>query len=93
MALTLTYGVLSAGLITTGGIVMETLEDASTVGVRETDTNRIVRIFVIDDFVVRTKGNTYVTAETLRVNDRVIIQAYRDARGNLIAQTIRLQNR
>ena len=81
------------GLITTGGTVMETLEDASTVGVRETDTNRIVRIFVIDDFVVRTKGNTYVTAETLRVNDRVIIQAYRDARGNLIAQTIRLQNR
>jgi hypothetical protein len=81
------------GLITTGGTVMETLEDASTVGVRETDTNRIVRIFVIDDFVVRTRGNTYVTAETLRVNDRVIIQAYRDARGNLIAQTIRLQNR
>jgi hypothetical protein len=80
-------------LITTGGTIMETLEDAATIGVRETDTNRIVRVWVIPDFVVRTRGNTYATAESLRVNDRVLVQAYRDGRGNLIAQTIRLQNR
>lgn len=80
-------------LVTTGGAITETLEDAVTIGLRETDTNRVVRIWVAADFVVRTKAGTYVTASTLREKDTVIIQAYRDGRGNLIAQTIRLRNR
>jgi hypothetical protein len=80
-------------LVTTGGTVTETLEDAVTVGLRETDTNQVVRIWVAPDFAVRTKAGTYVQASTLREKDTVIVQAYRDARGNLIAQTIRIRNR
>jgi hypothetical protein len=80
-------------LVTTGGTITETLEDAVTVGLRETDTNQVVRIWVAPDFAVRTKAGTYVTASTLRERDQVIVQTYRDARGNLIAQTIRLRNR
>lgn len=80
-------------LVTTGGTITETLEDAVTIGLRETDTNQVVRIWVAPDFAVRTKAGTYVQASTLREKDTVIIQAYRDARGNLIAQTIRLRNR
>jgi hypothetical protein len=80
-------------LVTTGGTITESLEDAVTLGLRETDTNQVVRIWVAPDFVVRTKAGSYVAASTLRERDTVIIQAYRDARGNLIAQTIRLRNR
>ena len=80
-------------LITTGGTITETLEDASTLGLRETDTNRVVRIWASPDLVVRLRNNTYATASTLRVNDTVIIQAFRDARGNLIAQTVRVRSR
>jgi hypothetical protein len=80
-------------LVTTGGTITETLEDAVTVGLRETDTNQVVRIWVAPDFAVRTKAGTYVQASTLREKDTVIVQAYRDARGNLIAQTIRIRNR
>ncbi len=80
-------------LITTGGTITETLEDASTIGLRETDTNRVVRIWISPDFVMKMKNNTYSTASTLREKDTVIVQAYRDARGNLIAQTVRVRNR
>ena len=80
-------------LVTTGGAITETLEDASTLGVRETDTNRIVRIWASPDLVVRLKNNSYTTVSNLREKDTVIIQAYRDARGNLIAQTVRVRNR
>lgn len=80
-------------LVTTGGTITETLEDAVTVGLRETDTNQVARIWVAPDFAVRTKAGTYVQASTLREKDTVLVQAYRDARGNLIAQTIRIRNR
>jgi len=80
-------------LVTTGGTITETLEDAVTIGLRETDTNQVVRIWVAPDFVVRTKAGTYVAASTLKERDQIIAQTYRDARGNLIAQTIRLRNR
>lgn len=80
-------------LVTTGGTITESLEDAVTLGLRETDTNQVVRIWVAPDFVVKTKAGTYVLASTLRERDQVIVQTYRDARGNLIAQTIRLRNR
>jgi hypothetical protein len=80
-------------LITTGGTITETLEDASTLGLRETDTNRVVRIWIAPDFAARLKNGTYAAASTLRDKDTVIVQAYRDARGNLIAQTVRVRNR
>lgn len=80
-------------LVTFTGVITETLEDAATIAVRDRDMNRVVRVWVTDDFVVRTKGTTTTTAETLRVNDTVLIKAFRDPSGNLIAQTIRLRNR
>jgi hypothetical protein len=81
------------GLVTITGTVTETLEDAGTIAFRDRDTNTVRRIWVSDDFVVRTRGNTYVTAGTLRVNDTAVVTAFRDADGNLVAQTIRLRNR
>lgn len=81
------------GLVTITGTVTETLEDAGTIGFRDRDTNTVHRIWVSDDFVVRTRGNTYTTAGTLRANDTAVIAAFRDADGNLVAQTIRLRNR
>jgi hypothetical protein len=81
------------GLVTITGTVTETLEDASTLSVRDRDSNRVLRIWIANDFVVRTKGNTYTTAEQLRVNDTVVLEAFRDDTGNLIAQTVRLRNR
>ncbi|MGN6185647.1 MAG: DUF5666 domain-containing protein [Thermoanaerobaculia bacterium] len=81
------------GLVTITGTVTETLEDASTVSIRDRDSNRVLRLWIANDFVVRTRGNTYTTAETLRVNDTVVVEAFRDDNGNLIAQTVRLRNR
>ena len=80
-------------LVTLTGTITETLEDGSTLGFRDRDTNAVLRIWASDDFIVRTRGNTYTTAEALRVNDTAVIEAYRDTNGNLIAQTIRLRNR
>lgn len=80
-------------VVTLTGTITETLEDGPTLGFRDRDSNTVLRIWVTEDFTVRTKGTTYTTAESLRVNDAAVIKAFRDASGNLIAQTIRLRNR
>ena len=79
--------------VTFTGKITETLEDAATISVLDADMKRTVRVWVAEDFAVRTKGATYTTAESLKVNDSVLIKAFTDTRGNLIAQTIRLRNR
>lgn len=79
--------------VTFTGTVRETLEDGATIAVLDKDLNRTVRVWVSEDFAVRTKGATYTNAEGLRVGDTVVIKAFTDTRGNLIAQTIRLRNR
>ena len=81
------------GVVTMTGTITQTLEDGPTLSFRDRDTNGVERIWVTTAFVVRTKGNTYITAESLRVNDTAVIDAFRDPNGNLIAQTIRLRNR
>jgi hypothetical protein len=81
------------GLVTITGTVTETLEDAPTLSIRDRDSNRVLRLWAANDFVVRTRGNTYTTAEQLRANDTVVVEAFRDDSGNLIAQNIRLRNR
>lgn len=81
------------GLVTITGTVTETLEDGATIGFRDRDTNTVVRVWVSRDFILRTNAGTHVAASTLRVNDTAVIQAFRDANGNLVAQTIRLRNR
>lgn len=80
-------------VVTISGTVVETLEDASTIAIRDRDANQVVRVWAVDDLVVRTKANGYANANTLRVNDTVVVQAFRDQNGNLLAQTIRLRNR
>jgi hypothetical protein len=81
------------GVVTMTGTITETLEDGPTLGFRDRDSNTVLRIWVTEDFTVRTKGTTYTTAGSLRVNDTALIKAFRDANGNLVAQTIRLRNR
>jgi len=84
----------SYAIVTFTATVTETLEDAATLGLRDRDTNRVVRLWVTDDLLVRMKNNTTTTTSgTLRVNDIVLVKAFRDLDGNLIAQTIRLRNR
>jgi hypothetical protein len=80
-------------IVTITATVTETLEDAATISLRDRDTNRVVRLWVSDDFIVRTKANTNTTASALRVNDTVIVKAFQDGSGNLIAQSVRLRNR
>jgi len=80
-------------VVTMTGTITETLEDGPTLGFRDRDSNTVLRIWVTEDFTVRTKGTTYTNAESLRVNDTAVIKAFRDGNGNLIAQTIRLRNR
>jgi Domain of unknown function (DUF5666) len=81
------------GLVTLTGTVTATLEGGDTIGFRDRDTNQVVRVWVARDFTARTNAGTYVNASTLRVNDSVVIQAFQDMDGNLVAQTIRLRNR
>jgi hypothetical protein len=81
-------------VVTITGTVTETLEDGGTIGVRDRDTNRIVRVWVTEGFTIRLKSNTaYAAAETLRVNDGIVLKAFRDGSGNLIAQEIRVRTR
>ena len=80
-------------VVTMTGTITETLEDGPTLGFRDRDSNTVLRIWVTEDYTVRTKGTTYTNAESLRVNDTAVIKAFRDANGNLVAQTIRLRNR
>lgn len=80
------------GVVTINGTVVETLEDATTLAVRDRDANRVVRLWVTDDFVVRLKTGT-TTADKLRVDDNLRIKAFRDDFGNLVAQTITVRNR
>lgn len=81
------------GLVTITGTVTETLEGGDTIGFRDRDTNQVVRVWVARELLVRTNAGGYANASTLRANDTVIIQAFQDMDGNLVAQTIRLRNR
>jgi hypothetical protein len=84
----------SYAIVTITATVTDTLEDSPTLGLRDRDSNRDFRLWIAEDFLVRTKsGTTTVNASTLRVNDVVLLKAFRDADGNLIAQTMKLRNR
>jgi hypothetical protein len=86
--------ITSYSLVTITATVTETLEDSATLGMRDRDTNRDFRLWASEDLIVRLKaGNVTTTASALRVNDIVLLKAFRDADGNLIAQTMKLRNR
>ncbi len=77
--------------ITMSGTVTETLQNAAMLSIRDRVSGRVVVLYVTEDFAVRTKSGSYITADRLNVNDNVIVKAYRDGDGNLIAQTIRVR--
>lgn len=80
-------------VVTLSGTVVETLADAAAISIRDRDLDAVVRVWAVDDLLVQMRGNANTTADLLRVNDSVLVQAFRDEDGNLIAQTIRLRNR
>lgn len=55
------------------------------------NNNRQVSVYVDDDFVVRTKAGTYITADQLKANDKIVVKVFRDASGRNFAQTIRMR--
>lgn len=69
--------------------VVESLDTASELVVRDRTSNRTITLHVTEDFVVRTKAGSYVTADKLKVNDAILVKAFRDDNGNHVAQTIR----
>ena len=77
--------------VTIYGSVAESLKVAPQLTIRETQTGRAIRIWVLDDFAVRSRTGAYVSAETLKDGDTVTVKAYRDASGNYIAQVIRVR--
>ncbi|MEA2239670.1 MAG: hypothetical protein QOC81_4394 [Thermoanaerobaculia bacterium] len=84
------YGEL--GVVTIYGTVLETLADSPQLVLRDTkNQGRTIRVYALDDLPMRTKAGTWSTAVQLRVNDSVVIKAYRDGDGNYIAQTIRIR--
>jgi hypothetical protein len=82
---------LAPGYVTIYGTITQSLRNAPQLTIRDSSSSASQRIYVLEDFVIRTKTNTYSTAEKLNENDSVVVKAYRDADGNLIAQTIRVR--
>jgi len=80
------------GVVTIYGTVTQTLADSPQLVLRDTqNNNRTVRVYALDDLLVRAKGGTYTTADKLKASDSVVVKAYRDMDGNYIAQTIRIR--
>ena len=76
---------------TMSGTVTESLDTSPTLIVKDRATGRTVEIFVTEDFIYRTKAGSYATADKLKNGDSLLIKAFRDEDGNLIAQTIRIR--
>jgi hypothetical protein len=80
------------GLVTIYATVQSTLAASPQLVIRDTQSNnRVMRVYVADDFVIRTKSGGYTTADRLREGDAIVVKAYRDADGNYIGQTIRMR--
>jgi hypothetical protein len=77
--------------VTVSGTILETLQNAATLSIRDRATGRVIPLYVTEDFAVKTKAGAYTTADKLNVNDNVIVKAYRDSDGDYIAQTIRMR--
>lgn len=68
------------------------LGETGLLSLRDTsNNNRQVSVYVDDDFVVRTKTGTYITADQLKANDKIVVKVFRDASGRNFAQTIRMR--
>lgn len=79
------------GAVTIYGTISQSLSNAPRLVVRDTQNNHTLSLYVLEDFVVRTKSGGYTTADRLKEGDAVVVKAYRDTDGNYIAQTIRMR--
>ena len=86
-----TYGTpVDLGVVTIYATVTQSLTASPQLLLRDTQNgNRSVRLYVVEDFPVRTRAGSYTTADRLKEGDSIVVKAYRDADGNYIAQTIR----
>jgi len=72
--------------------VTKPLADDGQLNLKDTsNNNRLVNVYVDDDLVVRTKAGTYITADQLKANDKIVVKVFRDASGRNFAQTIRMR--
>lgn len=72
--------------------VTKPLADDGQLNLKDTsNNNRQVNVYVDDDFIVRTKAGTYITADQLKANDKIVVKVFRDASGRNFAQTIRMR--
>lgn len=76
-------------VVTLSANVVESLETSPVLVIRDRTSGRSFNVHVTEDFVVRTKAGSYTTAEKLKVGDALVVKAYRDDRGNHVAQSIR----
>lgn len=81
------------GLVTISGTVTERLDGGSLLTIVARDTGLDERIWTAPDLVIQTRAGSYETAESLRANDEIIITAFQDPTGTLVAQTIRVRSR
>lgn len=72
------------------GTVESNPQNEDKLVIRERDSRREVTIVVDEEFVVL-RETGFVRASQLRAGDSVAIKAFRDQRGNYVAQTIRLR--
>lgn len=78
-------------IVTISGAITESLDTSPTLVIRDRNSARTTHVFVTEDFVYRTKAGGYATADKLKNGDSVLIKAFRDEDGNLVAQTIRVR--
>lgn len=78
------------GTVTIYGSVTQSLKNSPQLVIRDAN-GQSVRLYAIDELVVRSKSGSYTTADRLTEGDSVAVRAYRDADGNFIAQTIRVR--
>src|SRR5438067_1630730 len=83
-----------SGAVESGGEVrarsIDVLQSSPRLVVRDSAGN-LMRIYAVDDLVVKTRTGGYTTADRLTEGESVAVRAYRDADGNFIAQTVRLR--
>ena len=77
--------------VTISGTIVESLQSSPTLVLRDRNSARTTYVFVTEDFIYRTKAGGYATADKLKEGDGVLVKAFRDEDGNLIAQTIRIR--
>ncbi len=79
------------GAVTIYGTVLQSLSNSPQLGVRDSQSGQTYRLYVLEDFLVRTRTGGTITANRLHDGDPIVVKAYRDSDGNYIAQTIRMR--